>query len=247
MKFLCLPGAFGSAKSFEVQLAPFCKELVSDGTASFYFTQGTVPCTPPLAFTDYYGPPPHYRFIEFDGIKGHDILDRLRDFPDGVNPEDVMRELMPKGENDARQNIREALDTLYQTMEDQGPFDGIIGYSEGATIAATMILDEQRRLTDEGREPQIKAAIFFAGWPPIIPETKQLVLLDESDYVIGIPTCHVIGARDPYIHGAMALFNVCEGDVAHLFDHGKGHTIPRDARTIKELGDTVRKMIVESG
>lgn len=41
----------------------------------------------------------------------------------------------------------------------------------------------------------------------------------------------------------MALFNVCDAEEARLFDHGKGHTLPRDPRTLKELGDVVREMM----
>jgi hypothetical protein len=45
---------------------------------------------------------------------------------------------------------------------------------------------------------------------------------------------------DPYVHGSLALFNVCDPDTAYLFDHAKGHTLPRDKETVKELGDVVR-------
>ncbi|CRJ92517.1 hypothetical protein BN1723_008503, partial [Verticillium longisporum] len=34
MKFLCLPGAYGSSDKFQVQLAPILKELTDDGTAT---------------------------------------------------------------------------------------------------------------------------------------------------------------------------------------------------------------------
>lgn len=88
-------------------------------------------------------------------------------------------------------SAREALDYLYQIMEKEGPFDGIIGYSEGATIAATLILHEQMRLETEGREPMFKCALFFAGWPPMNPELDRIVLADESDLTITIPSCHV--------------------------------------------------------
>lgn len=54
-----------------------------------------------------------------------------------------------------------------------------------------------------------------------------------------MPTCHIIGCNDPYIHGAMALFSMCDEDTATLFDHGKGHTVPRDAQTIQELAAAV--------
>jgi hypothetical protein len=41
----------------------------------------------------------------------------------------------------------------------------------------------------------------------------------------------------------MALFNVCDMDTAYLFDHAKGHTLPRDKKTVRELGDIIRTMI----
>lgn len=125
-------------------------------------------------------------------------------------------------------------------MDEEGPFDGVCAYSEGATVAATLILDEIRRFEQEGRPRQIKAAVFFAGWPPLQPESNELVLVDMCDDFIDIPTCHVVGTGDPYLAGAMALFNVCREDDAHLFDHGKGHTIPRDPQTLRELGEVVR-------
>lgn len=52
-----------------------------------------------------------------------------------------------------------------------------------------------------------------------------------------------VGSLDPYLDGSMALYNVCDPDSAYLFDHAKGHTLPRDKGTIRELGDVVRDAI----
>lgn len=49
-----------------------------------------------------------------------------------------------------------------------------------------------------------------------------------------------VGSLDPYVDGSMALYNMCDPDTAYLFDHAKGHTLPRDKDTIKELGNIVR-------
>ena len=54
---------------------------------------------------------------------------------------------------------------------------------------------------------------------------------------------NAVGSLDPYVHGSLALFNVCDPDTAYLFDHAKGHTLPRDKDTVKELGDVVREAI----
>lgn len=56
----------------------------------------------------------------------------------------------------------------------------------------------------------------------------------------------VVGAADPYLHGSLALYNVCDEDNAVFFDHGKGHTLPRDQQTIKELANVIRSMIDET-
>ena len=53
----------------------------------------------------------------------------------------------------------------------------------------------------------------------------------------------LVGSLDPYLHGNLALYNVCDPDTAFIFDHAKGHTLPRDKGMVKELGDTVRQMI----
>ena len=149
---------------------------------------------------------------------------------------------MPGGTEDVRKSVKKALNALYQTMDEHGPFDGVCAYSEGTVMAGTLIMHEAWRLEREGRPRQIKRAVFFAGWPPLTPESNKIVLADTSEEVIDIPTCHVVGADDPYLHGALGLFNVCDQDTAVLFDHGKGHTIPRDAQTLKELGDVIRGM-----
>jgi hypothetical protein len=46
----------------------------------------------------------------------------VRDFPEGENAEDVLRELMPTGKDDISRSVQEALDGLYRTIEEEGPF-----------------------------------------------------------------------------------------------------------------------------
>lgn len=124
-------------------------------------------------------------------------------------------------------------------------------------MAATLILEEQRRCREEGRDRRLKVrnyktyyrlpkllltqvdkfGVFFSGWPPVFikGERVECILADEHEHLIEIPTLHIVGSKDPYIHGAVALFNVCDSETAMLFDHGKGHTLPRDERTVAEL------------
>lgn len=70
----------------------------------------------------------------------------------------------------------------------------------------------------------------------------QVLLADQDKDVIDIPSLHVVGCSDPYIAGAVALYNMCDREIAEMFDHGKGHTVPRDARTIQELCDAIERL-----
>lgn len=181
--------------------APLVKELRSDNTAEFKFIHGPVEVFPPKTFETYFGRGPYYRFIKpVDAKDGtSDVLDRIRNFPKGATAEDQMRALMgptigtpmPNLDNPIYHSSQEGIAYLYDIMERDGPFDGIIGYSEGATVAATLLLHEQRRFEVEGRVPMFKCAVFFAGWPPMNPDLNAVVLADESDLQITIPTCHV--------------------------------------------------------
>ncbi|KAK7699741.1 hypothetical protein SLS57_012317 [Botryosphaeria dothidea] len=247
MKFLCLPGAYSSATNFKVQLDPFAMECEKTGIVDFVWTQGTVPAKPPPGFEDYFGPGPLFRFVEFDGIEGfEDIVEKIRDFPDGITAEDTMRRLFgSQSAASTERKLCKALDHLFDVINTDPEIEGILGYSEGATTAASLILEECRRAEKHGIPRRIKAAIFLAGWPPLKMENGEVhaLLADECDHVIDIPTCHVVGCHDPYIHGAMALFNLCEDSTAELFDHGKGHTVPRDAVTLGELSAAVMRLV----
>lgn len=102
-----------------------------------------------------------------------------------------MRELMKEGVASSVLSTSRAIQYLFDIMEQEGPFEGIIGYSEGATVAGTLLLAEQRRRDKLGRQPMIKCAIFFAGWPPLDPTTFAMILSDQSDTLIDIHTCHI--------------------------------------------------------
>jgi hypothetical protein len=99
---------------------------------------------------------------------------------------------------------------------------GSVRTREAQFVALTLILEEKRRFVEEGIPRRIKAAVFFACPHPFKLKCGTMILADTNDEFIDIPTCHVLGAGDPYLTGAVALYNVCDEDTAVLFDHGKG-------------------------
>ena len=169
------------------------KELEGDKTAEFHFIQGPYEVAPPEGYEEFFGGAPYFRFIVPEGEEAEkvDVIERIRDFPQLETPEMTMRELMTKGVARTDKSAAHTLEYLYGIMEKDGPFDGIVGYSEGATIASTLLLHEQLLQENHGRIPVFKFALFFGGWPPMKPTLDGIVLADESDLMIDVPTCHI--------------------------------------------------------
>ncbi|KAI1207119.1 serine hydrolase-domain-containing protein [Annulohypoxylon truncatum] len=250
MRFLCLPGAFGSAKNFGVQLGPFSKHMEDRGLATFAFTQGEHEVEPPLGWENYFGSRPLYRFIDAAKGDAFEAIRRVRHIPRGLSPEATLR-LFNSNDNKPAgfkwQTFREALDRLFKTIDDDPEIDGLIGYSEGAMMAASICAEEDRRWKERGVPRRIKFAIFFAGSPPLVSEGDGFVakLADEHGISIGIPTFHVFGSNDPLVYSSVALYNACDQDTAQLYDHGLGHLVPRDADNVEQLGDTLSDVITK--
>ncbi|KAJ5155837.1 EF-hand calcium-binding domain protein [Penicillium capsulatum] len=61
--------------------------------------------------------------------------------------------------------VEKTHDTLREIIEEDGPYDGVIGFSEGAAVAASLLLcDEHWKQTGDSRarpSPLFKLAIFF--------------------------------------------------------------------------------------
>jgi predicted esterase len=221
------------------------KELCQDEQHEFHYTQGDVACElPPNAMT-YFGPAPHYRFLQYYGKQqdGSDIFMRLRNFPQMDSPEDTMRTLAAD-KGDSRETLGSAMSSIDATIQAHGPFDAVIGYSEGAMLASTLLVEDRRRQEEEGLAPRFKFGVFICGWPPISPLTDQMLLADQHGQLINVPTCHVVGASDPFVSGSVALYNLCDTSQLRLFDHGRGHIVPRDKTTVVELASVLREMTV---
>ncbi|KAK1144994.1 hypothetical protein N8T08_004709 [Aspergillus melleus] len=248
MKFLCLPGGYCNSKTFEAQLGPFCQSLNTDCKTSFHFTQGDIPVKKlPTEFEGFFGPPPNYSFVE---VNLATTAFSIREFPKRETPEETMRLVVDMLHDPRPSNIAAVMDRLIGILDSEGDIDGVIGYSEGAVMATTLLFEEARRQRESGREPRIKCAVLVCGWPPMEPVTGQTMLTDQfPDEVITIPACHVVGGQDPFLDASMALYNFWDPDQAEIFDHGGGHTVPREIGTCREIAEVVRGLMseVESG
>ena len=139
-------------------------------------------------------------------------------------------------------SCRAALDQLGAYIAAEGPFDGLLAFSQGATIAATYLAHVQR----SGKPSPFKCAVFFSAGGVfdvnLLAEGEvKLLTPDRVGEVIGIPTAHIWGLHDNTpIHPA-AVEAVCVAEKRQVFSHEGGHEIP-GVRSPADVKGSVRVM-----
>lgn len=127
----------------------------------------------------------------------------------------------------------------------EGPYDGIMAFSMGASLAATYLIQQATRHPE--KPLPFKCAVFLSGANPIDPvglEHGQVRLLnaevDGDQLLAGFPTAHIWGRADKaYCQGSEALFALCDPKERTVFLHEEGHTVPA-ARAKEEVLASVR-------
>ncbi|KAK6844178.1 hypothetical protein PG995_014288 [Apiospora arundinis] len=118
----------------------------------------------------------------------------------------------------------------------KGPFDGLMGFSEGAGLAATIAAENSKRPF-----AKLRSIILFCSQDAIALESNPVRTLDpEIDgQLVDMPSTHIWSTSDnvaserPY--KVSCLFNE---DVREIVVHNLGHDIP-GSRSETGMGETV--------
>lgn len=124
--------------------------------------------------------------------------------------------------------IRELLEDLKELVAEQGPFDGLLGFSEGGGIAAFLLIEDARRPFGNFR-----CAVFFSSAAPFDPDA----LLDQGKVrwieaqpdgaLINVPTAHMWSDVDDVSEtSAKVVASLSAAHVREIFVHKLGHDVP---------------------
>ena len=125
---------------------------------------------------------------------------------------------------------------LTEIVEEEGPFEGLLGFSQGAEVAASLLFYQ-------GRDVTFKFAVFIGGGTPF--DVRALASGKDSKPVrmradthsarIEIPTAHVIGRSDAYREFSKGLLGLCNPREAKVYDHKGAHVVPRGQEAMEDL------------
>jgi hypothetical protein len=192
-------------------------DLQRDNTVTFHFLEGEVDSDPGPGIAGYYDGP-YYSYYRFP-----------RSF---------------SAEDDDESEILEAYDLLYECISIHGPFDGVLGFSHGGTLAAGFLIHHAKMLPQE--PPLFRCAIFVNSLPPFRMHPGEYPVIDEVlEGYIQIPCVNVAGAKDPLFECSLALHRICGPQWSTFVVHGKGHDIPTDQKNVAIMATAIRKLSIK--
>jgi hypothetical protein len=137
-----------------------------------------------------------------------------------------------------------ALDQLDAYIAAEGPFDGVIGYSHGAGLAA-MLLVRNKHLKPSN-PPLFRVAILFSPVSVYDPvaylERQEVRVLDDvggGPPAIDIPVVIVYGDRDPRKDECKGVKAICNPKAVWEYVHDGGHEVP-GVRAKGALPETIK-------
>uniref|UniRef100_A0A8C3EXQ8 Esterase OVCA2 n=1 Tax=Chrysemys picta bellii TaxID=8478 RepID=A0A8C3EXQ8_CHRPI len=120
----------------------------------------------------------------------------------------------------ACKGLDESLDTVARALAEHGPFDGLLGFSQGAALAALVCALQQR---GDARFP-FEFAILVAGF-------KSRAAPHSSYYrePIAVPSLHVLGDTDRVIPPGLSRELASHFVGPAVLTHPGGHFVPASA------------------
>ncbi|KAJ6030991.1 DUF341 domain protein [Penicillium herquei] len=142
-------------------------------------------------------------------------------------------------------SIHTAYQLIEELIEEQGPFDGIMGFSQGGSLAASFLLHHATTYPSQPVELLFRFAIIICSGNPFDARgpTTRRYHPNEDTGRIPIPTGHIVGRKDDEYPGQLLLHRLCDSRRATLYNHGGGHEIPRDPLVVKRMTDAICRTI----
>jgi len=168
-------------------------------------------------------------FVEFVPINGPFVCKN--------EPDPALAKLFPgpfytwmeRGTDDSQQaskSLYESIAYIITFMNEHGPFDGIMGFSQGSTMAQLMYYTLQENLfqSDEVLKYPLPTFMIFVGAFAARFLMREKVNFTSKETYIKIPTLHMLGTQDFIFEISKILTYICIDPI--LIVHNEGHKFP---------------------
>lgn len=116
--------------------------------------------------------------------------------------------------------FKESVDAVVRFAKDNGPFDGIFAFSQGAALAFLIAALRQRKEI----EIDLKFMILVAGFPSLSSKHSELI----RTHIENLPCLHVYGKTDEVVacENSEKLVDLFDKKLCEIVAHPGGHFVP---------------------
>ncbi|KAK8185046.1 serine hydrolase-domain-containing protein [Phyllosticta capitalensis] len=166
-----------------------------------------------------------------------------------------------EGEGFSYEGLETGFAKMAQVLKEEGPFDGVIGFSQGGAAAGMLasILEPGRKEAFEkaqekggmpypqvmdGVHPPLKFAVSFSGFAPAANELYQAFYEPK----IKTPMLHFLGSLDTVVEESrsLRLAEACEKKEGRIVYHPGGHFLPSQKQPVSALVGFIREIMAEA-
>lgn len=164
----------------------------------------------------------------------------------------------------AIEEIMYAINTCKENDLGDGPWVGILGFSQGAKMTASLLYDQQIRLEKEGHaDTDYKFGVLLAGRLPLVSlsehsrgpavcqpgaQSEGFKHEGESPHVVRIPTIHVHGLADPGLHlHRQMLDKYHDPKTTALIEWDGSHRVPIKKDDVEPITQAIYRIALEQG
>jgi predicted esterase len=164
----------------------------------------------------------------------------------------------------AIEEIMYAIDTCKENDSGDGPWVGLLGFSQGAKMVSSLLYDQQVRLEKTGKaDTDYKFAVLMAGRSPLVslseyaqgPAMITAGAMSEgfqyegvSPHVVKLPTIHLHGLTDEGLHlHRKMLHQYHDPKSSTLLEWGGAHRVPFKKEDVEPLTQAIYEVARQQG
>lgn len=134
--------------------------------------------------------------------------------------------------------FEESIAFIVNYINQNGPFDGLLGFSQGAVVCVGALLNVQQW----ARLPSCIKFVILIGCP-IIVDSRLKPILETFHQQNHLPTLHISGRTDSLITTDMSetTFKCFNPSYAEFYVHKGGHYCPSDSDFRQKLTDFIQR------
>jgi acetyl esterase/lipase len=118
---------------------------------------------------------------------------------------------------------------IVSVFEERGPFDGVLGFSQGAALAGLLVgMRAPDGVPTPAQPLTFDFAVIVSGFASRDPGHAPLYARKAS---YALPSLHIVGRADGVVPARDSRELAAKFDQPTVLEHGGGHVIPSDAAT----------------